>query len=607
MTSMWPAGLLRVVVSLFAAMVAWAHLGHAGASTPTQPDDPANRPVYVMHITGTIDLGLAPYVERVVAEAEAADAAALVIRIDTPGGRLDAVLQMRDAILGSHVRTVALVDPTAFSAGALVAIAAEEIHVTPGAVIGAATPVLGGTGEVADEKTISAVRATFEAPAEERGRDPLVAAAMVDTRVAIDGLVSDGELLTLTATEAEAYGYADGRVTRFDDLLDRLGLADRRVVDTSPGLAERLVQWLTNPVLAGLLLLGGFWLIIGDFLSGGLGVAASPSGPARHVLLGTPAGRARRLGGPRVDRTRCGAARGGGLRRPRVRCRRGARPGVDRCRRVPGDDLASSTSSPRTTCGGQDGPWASRSSPRWPASSCWSRCWHAVGRRAGWCSHGSAAARPSTAAPPPAGWPGSVRTTVSSAPTDRHRPTMETDRPARRSSEWWAWRRAICARAASPSSVATGSTSSRRASSCLPARRSRWCATRVSPGGATAGVSGRGSLARGRRRSGAEPMHGGGPEGYRREWTPAPSRSSSSRPPSSRSRSCSSTVPIGLWITAIFSGVRVRISTLIGERLRKVAPAAIIRPLISATKAEIELDIGQMRRTTWPAATPSAS
>jgi uncharacterized protein YqfA (UPF0365 family) len=53
-------------------------------------------------------------------------------------------------------------------------------------------------------------------------------------------------------------------------------------------------------------------------------------------------------------------------------------------------------------------------------------------------------------------------------------------------------------------------------------------------------------------------------------------------------------VPIGLWITAIFSGVKVRIGTLIGMRLRKVAPAAIVRPLISATKAEIDLDIGQM-------------
>ncbi|TVR33769.1 MAG: UPF0365 family protein [Nitriliruptor sp.] len=53
-------------------------------------------------------------------------------------------------------------------------------------------------------------------------------------------------------------------------------------------------------------------------------------------------------------------------------------------------------------------------------------------------------------------------------------------------------------------------------------------------------------------------------------------------------------VPVGLWITAIFSGVRVGLGTLIGMRLRKVIPSEIIRPLISATKAGIELDIGQM-------------
>ena len=53
-------------------------------------------------------------------------------------------------------------------------------------------------------------------------------------------------------------------------------------------------------------------------------------------------------------------------------------------------------------------------------------------------------------------------------------------------------------------------------------------------------------------------------------------------------------VPIGLWITALFSGVRVRIATLIGMRLRKVPPGQIVRPLISATKAGIDLEIGQM-------------
>jgi uncharacterized protein YqfA (UPF0365 family) len=53
-------------------------------------------------------------------------------------------------------------------------------------------------------------------------------------------------------------------------------------------------------------------------------------------------------------------------------------------------------------------------------------------------------------------------------------------------------------------------------------------------------------------------------------------------------------VPVGLWITALFSGVKVGIGTLIGMRLRKVVPGDIVRPLISATKANILLDIEQM-------------
>ena len=54
-------------------------------------------------------------------------------------------------------------------------------------------------------------------------------------------------------------------------------------------------------------------------------------------------------------------------------------------------------------------------------------------------------------------------------------------------------------------------------------------------------------------------------------------------------------VPIGLWITAFFSGVRVRIfKDLIGMRLRKVPPNQIIRPLIAATKAGINLDLDKL-------------
>jgi membrane-bound serine protease (ClpP class) len=269
----WYQVVLRALMLLIMSLAVLGSTGTAGAQDDANGGD--DGPVYLMQITGTIDLGLAPYVDRVVEAAEDDGAAAIILEIDTPGGRVDAVLQMRDTLIDTDVRTIALIDAAAFSAGALVAIASDEIYMTPGAVIGAATPVLGGTGEVADEKTISAVRATFESTAEENGRDPQVAAAMVDTRIEIDGLVTDEELLTLTVSEATEFGYADGVVANLDALLVELGFEDNELISVDPSFAERLVRFLTNPVLAGFLLLGGFLLIIGDFFSGGLGLAAA--------------------------------------------------------------------------------------------------------------------------------------------------------------------------------------------------------------------------------------------------------------------------------------------------------------------------------------------
>lgn len=53
-------------------------------------------------------------------------------------------------------------------------------------------------------------------------------------------------------------------------------------------------------------------------------------------------------------------------------------------------------------------------------------------------------------------------------------------------------------------------------------------------------------------------------------------------------------VPVGLWITARFSGVPVGISDLIGMRLRRVNPSKIVNPMIKATKAGLKLDIGEL-------------
>lgn len=53
-------------------------------------------------------------------------------------------------------------------------------------------------------------------------------------------------------------------------------------------------------------------------------------------------------------------------------------------------------------------------------------------------------------------------------------------------------------------------------------------------------------------------------------------------------------IPVGLWITAYFSGVKIKISTLIGMRLRRVNPSRIVNPLIKATKAGLEIDINEL-------------
>lgn len=89
-------------------------------------DAPAARPlVYVVPIEGMIDLGVAPFVRRVLAEATETHASAVVLEINTFGGRGDAAVIIRDALLEAQVPTVAFVNKRAISAGAPI----EVVHV----------------------------------------------------------------------------------------------------------------------------------------------------------------------------------------------------------------------------------------------------------------------------------------------------------------------------------------------------------------------------------------------------------------------------------------------------------------------------------------------
>lgn len=260
------------------------------SSGVAQSGPPGEGAVFRVPVTGTIELGLAPFIERSIAEAEAAGARAVILDIETPGGRVDAAQRIVNAIGEADVPVYAFVNRRAFSAGAMIALAADGIYMVPGAVIGAATPVT-GEGEKAPEKIVSAMRSEMRALAEARGLDPRVAEAMVDEDIEIPGVVEAGKLLTLTTDEAVRIGYAR-EAADWEALLAALHLDDAAVHVAKTNWAESVVRFLTHPLVAPWLLSLGFLGLIVEIktptfgFAGLAGIASLGLFFGSHMILG---------------------------------------------------------------------------------------------------------------------------------------------------------------------------------------------------------------------------------------------------------------------------------------------------------------------------------
>jgi membrane-bound serine protease (ClpP class) len=232
--------------------------------------------VYVIPIEGTIEPGLVEFVKRALNEAKRDGVEGILLEIDTFGGRVDAATELVDLMLDMPMPVIAHVRGRAWSAGALIALAADYLVMAPGSSMGAAEP------RPAEEKVISALRAEFESLAERNGRDPQVAAAMVDKDVVIEGLVEKDKILTLSANEAERRGFADFIAAGRQQVLSKYGFDDARVIEPSPNWAENLARFLTDPTVSSLLLSLGFLGLIAEITTPGWGVP----GTAGLVALG---------------------------------------------------------------------------------------------------------------------------------------------------------------------------------------------------------------------------------------------------------------------------------------------------------------------------------
>lgn len=263
--------------------------GEEGSGKPDRSESGRKGVVYVLPIRDDIMPPLVYVIRRGVKEAMAAESDILLLDINTNGGRVDVTEEIIDILGRFKGKTVAYVNTRAFSAGAFISVAAQEIYMAPQSVIGAAAPVMmspGGTGveklpEAFEAKMTSAVRAMVRTQAEKNGHNIDVIEAMIDrtVKLEIEGEVlnREGSLLTLTDRQAsKLYGdparplLSKGTEESIESLLGTLGHGTSEVVRVEPTGTERLGTWI-NAISPLLLIIGVMGLYI-EFKTPGFGI-----------------------------------------------------------------------------------------------------------------------------------------------------------------------------------------------------------------------------------------------------------------------------------------------------------------------------------------------
>ena len=205
--------------------------------------------------------------------AEEENAKYILIHMNTYGGMVVYADSLRSLILNSKKPVWVFIDNNAASAGALIAIACDRIYMREGANIGAAT-VVNQSGKAMPDKYQSYMRSMIRATAQAQGRDtivrgrdtvyrwkrdPHIAEAMVDESIYIKGVSDSGKIVTFTPAEAMQHGFCDGIAGSVEDVLAREQVSDYVIESYTPSAMDRVIGFLINPIVQGLLIM----LIVG--------------------------------------------------------------------------------------------------------------------------------------------------------------------------------------------------------------------------------------------------------------------------------------------------------------------------------------------------------
>ncbi|MDP8904940.1 MAG: nodulation protein NfeD [Chloroflexota bacterium] len=241
--------------------------------------------VYVLPTTGIVDQVMAGYLHEGLAKAAREGAAAAVIRLNTPGGALDATRNIVSTLLEAPLPTIVWVAPAgahAASAGTFITMAAHVAVMAPGTNIGAATPVAAGGEDIPEdlrrkvmEDTQALLRGIRELRPQRNAEWALT--TVVDARSYAAGeAVEAGGVDGVAATLPDVLAFADGHTVNVRAQQVTLELTGATTEDLPMNPLQAFLHLLSDPNIAFILLTIGFYGLIFElqnpnFVTGVLG------------------------------------------------------------------------------------------------------------------------------------------------------------------------------------------------------------------------------------------------------------------------------------------------------------------------------------------------
>jgi len=231
-----------------------------------------NTTVLLVEITDTIDQSTVEVMRESLKQAEADDAQAVILLIDTPGGGLDQTFEIAQLIKNSTIPVIGYVSPsgaTAWSAGTFILLSTPLAAMADHTIIGSCQPIettLEGTRFINDSKIINALVEWLQERASMYGRNETLARLFITENRNVNATVAkNSNVIEITAsTVDELLDEMDGWNVTTTTGTVTLHTKDAEKIHYSPSIQIQLLKLISNPILTSLLLmLGIFALLVG--------------------------------------------------------------------------------------------------------------------------------------------------------------------------------------------------------------------------------------------------------------------------------------------------------------------------------------------------------